>query len=522
MDLMSTAFGGGLTHGRRYCNQLQQNDAPASANVGVGFNWLTSSQPSLTSVDSQGSVAVTFDSNEAYWFKLDGDTYAARYGAKHTLAYGYDAAVQEYVYTLTAPDGRKWQFYDLATGSNPSGALIKSCLPGGQTITATYDGTTHQLSRLEQTDGTTTESFEYAYQQVGETPYMIASVTLVRDNVSLQRVIYAYYITDSAGKGTAGDLKSATQQDYVDGAWVTRDVTYYRYYTQGESSYGFAHGLKYVFGPQGYRDMIAAGVDLDTADDAHVAPYADNHYQYDGYQRAITAQSAGGSQAYSFSYLPTPHTPVASEYNQWSMKTDETRPDLSKLTVYTNSIGQPLLKKLTDASDTESWIEYFVYDANARQTEHWSPAAVASFTDTGGASSDEIVVTATGEGLIRLTTYYGANPSPAASESTAGGVEGYVEFQKVKNGSGGTEIKISETKYKKHTVGSTDICYVAEQTVYQEVASGGITTSFANKSWYSCQVQQRTTTLPAVTAGKNGSNSPATRKEYFDEYGNLT
>jgi len=35
-------------------------------------------------------------------------------------------------------------------------------------------------------------------------------------------------------------------------------------------------------------------------------------------------------------------------------------------------------------------------------------------------------------------------------------------------------------------------------------------------------VQQKTTTLPAVSTAQNGSGTAATQKEYFDEYGNLT
>ena len=37
-----------------------------------------------------------------------------------------------------------------------------------------------------------------------------------------------------------------------------------------------------------------------------------------------------------------------------------------------------------------------------------------------------------------------------------------------------------------------------------------------------CQIQQKTTTLPVISTAQNGSGVAATRKDYFDMYGNRT
>ena len=64
---------------------------------------------------------------------------------------------------------------------------------------------------------------------------------------------------------------------------------------------------------------------------------------------------------------------------------------------------------------------------------------------------------------------------------------------------------------------------VASQTTYaNEDGTGAITTTYAY-TWYSgtFQIQEQTTTLPAVSTGQNGSGTSATRKQWFDDHGNL-
>ncbi|MCD4728910.1 MAG: hypothetical protein K8R46_14725, partial [Pirellulales bacterium] len=519
IDLASAGFGGGLQHALKFSNLLLQGDQPVSKDYGNGYNWLIPNLPHLIDgSDGEGSyIAAVFDSIKAFWFDSN-SPYAPRYGAKHKLTYAYDNDVQEHIYTLTDPDGRKQQFYKLDSNNHPAGAFFRAFLPGGQTITTTYDDTL--LTELEQTDGQTTESLQYAYDELNGAD-VIASVTLVRGGTNLRRVVYAYYESDVDYKGSVGDLKSATRQDYVNGEWVTRDVRHYRYYTQGEEN-GFKHAMKYVLGPRAYQRMEDDGYnDPTSATNAQVADYANNYFEYDANQRADKAEVAGGTRIYLFGYTTNPSGNYTDGYNNWKMKTVEDRPDGSELTVYTNYLGQPLLKKLAEASPgTDDWIEYFKYDDDGRQIEHWTPAAVDGYVDNGGANNDALVVTSTGGGLTRLAEYY---TSTTATSTTAGGAEGYVRYQKIRQGDSCTPTKISETKYFSRTSGGATIYPVAEQIVFQSESGAGdpVTTSYSYQ-WSTFRATQRTTTLPAVSTRKNGLGTSATRVEVFDVYGNLT
>ncbi|MCD4728213.1 MAG: hypothetical protein K8R46_11155, partial [Pirellulales bacterium] len=524
-DLASTGFGGTLRHARKYCNQLLQGTQPVSKDYGNGYNWLISNLPHLIDgSDGEGSyIAAVFDSIKAFWFNSS-SPYAPRYGAKHDLTYTYDGDIQEHIYTLTAFDGRKWQFYKLDSDNYPAGALIQAFLPGGQTIEATYDETL--LTELEQTDGQNTESLQYAYDVLNGAD-VIASITLVRNGTNLRRVVYAYYESDVEDKGSIGDLKSATRQNYVGGEWVTRDVYFYQYYTDSEGA-GFQHGLRYVVGPEAYRRMVAAGKDPETAND--VEDYADNYYEYnDGdYPQKVTKETvAGGSRTYTFTYDTQSPT---GDFNKWCTKTVETRPDGSTLIVYTNQIGQPLLKHLDDGAS--EWIEYFKYDTAARLLEHWSPAAVSGYTTDGNGhwvQTSEPYVTPSGEGdeqgdvgLVRCYEYYSSDSG--IGEDTAGEAGGYLSFKKIKEGYQGTAVTLAETKYYKHSGGDATYTYpVAQQFAYPDAGNGAIKIETEySYDWYddSHQIKERITTPETVTTAKNGSDSSNHRYEYFDEYGN--
>jgi hypothetical protein len=92
--------------------------------------------------------------------------------------------------------------------------------------------------------------------------------------------------------GTRNNLETATQQiPDGSGGWTTVDVSYYRYYIGTETT-GIVHGLKMHFGPEVYRLLFNAGIDLDTASDAAVLPYADHYFEYDPGTDSVTNETA--------------------------------------------------------------------------------------------------------------------------------------------------------------------------------------------------------------------------------------
>lgn len=100
-----------------------------------------------------------------------------------------------------------------------------------------------------------------------------------------------------------------------------------------------------------------------------------------------------------------------------------------------------------------------------------------------------------------------------------------LQYEKVKQGDSGTEIKARELQYLERTVDSTKIYPVWREILYRSDSGGGSTpveTTY-DYLWFAgtFQVQERTTIWPVVGSGQNGSGKAERRVERFDEYGRL-
>lgn len=84
----------------------------------------------------------------------------------------------------------------------------------------------------------------------------------------------------------------------------------------------------------------------------------------------------GGGRSYTFGYTASEHSEA---YDHWKIKTVETRPDGSEHIVYTNCIGQILIKELRAGS--QRWIESRTYDADNRQIERARPSGGLDYDD---------------------------------------------------------------------------------------------------------------------------------------------
>src|SRR5207249_7406536 len=108
--------------------------------------------------------------------------------------------------------------------------------------------------------------------------------------------------------------------------------------------------LKLHVGPESYRTLFNAAVNLDTASDATLQPYADHYFEYDPATRAVTKEVAavcescvgGGTTSDTFTFTNNPRNP-APGYGTWSVKTVQTLPDSSKVIVYSNYAGMTML-----------------------------------------------------------------------------------------------------------------------------------------------------------------------------------
>lgn len=365
-------------------------------------------------------------------------------------------------------------------------------------------------------DRSITEFIRYTYVEIAPEQRQIASITYGRranPSAEFRRTLYDYYAAGEA-HGNLGDLKTVTQQIFQNGAWHDHEVTYYRYYKPGEAG-GFEHGLKYKLGPAAFqrlkRDPQVASPF--TASDEKVAQYADNYYEYDNQQRATKAAVRGGLLTYTYTYTTSEFEDNA---NHWHLKTVTTNPDGTQEIVFANYLAQVMLRDFTDG--TNHWIDYSLYDNDGRVIEQATPAAIdMSGTPYDEGEADLDVQLNTDAGLIHVTDYYA---STTATESVAGGIAGHVESTKIKEGSGGTQIKQSQTKYFKRTVNGSSSFPVAESIVFRDTAGTEPITTAYEYEWYPDQVQvkQRTTLLPIVPEEQNGTGQQESRVEILDSF----
>ena len=146
-------------------------------------------------------------------------------------------------------------------------------------------------------------------------------------------------------------------------------------------------------------------------------------------------------------------SPSADGYNAWKRRTVETRPDGATYTVYSNYVGATLLSDLEDSGGNH-WYTYNQYNADGRLTLSAESSAVASYAD--GEGTDWLLdVTFNAGGLVHETTYYSTT---TATDTTAGGVAGYVEYTKLRHGmSDANPTFVSKTEYFVRTAGDTTV-----------------------------------------------------------------
>jgi hypothetical protein len=430
----------------------------------LGMNWLSGSLPYLSQC-TEDEIAVVFDLCTAYWFSESNGDYVPLDGAKQTLT--FDFSICRFIFADC--NGDVWYFteqgeFDKVLRANARSATVGATTPDGKIKTI--------VSAVTQNNKTTTDANVFEYYDSGANAGRIRSMTFQRSTnptAGIRRMVYTYY-GSSEEHGSAGDVKTATEQILAGTTWVDHETSYYRYYKAGQAG-GFEHGLKFALGPQAFERLKQDPQVADPflATDAQVARYADNYFEYDAQQRVTMSVVRGGLFTYTFAYQTSGHS---DDYNHWKLKVTQTNPDGSQQITYNNFIGQTMLTDLVSGSD--HWLEFHQFDSQAHEVLHAMPSAVVSYDE---AAADLDVVLEVNSGLIHLTDYYSIT---TATATTPGGAAGYVQFTKVQQGITGAAVKLSEIKYFKRITADVTIYPVAESTVFRfDDGTGAITTSFA-------------------------------------------
>ncbi|MCO6458897.1 MAG: hypothetical protein J5I93_26615 [Pirellulaceae bacterium] len=508
--LTAGGFGRPWGHTITYTNRL-----PASWDLGNGFNWFVEQWPYLLKcVDEEfqtfNYIVFVQSSWTAVWF--DFDEMSGDYSPRHAAHYGLTHDTANNVYKLATCEGEIWEFNDWDQTSAPGGSFKRLTTKGGTTIEVVSYTAQCRIAEMRRTytsGGTTVvESLLYTYFTSCEQRGRLQTVTLRRQVnggswTEIARAEFEYY-GEADGVECAGDLKRIKVQVLSGTSWQDEAVYYFRYYQMGESN-GFARGLKYVVAPESYNRLVTSVGNPDNATDTQVAGFAARFIEYDANKRVKTVKVAGGARSHTFTDTASSHS---NSYNNWKMKSVETRPGGSQRIVYTNYVGQAMVDEFK--SGAQSWIDYFKFDGNARRIELASPSGVTGNNDS---QANLGVSLRSSDGLIRVTDYY-----------ASGDGEGHVQFEKVKQGSGGTAIKLKAFEYVARTAGLASVHPVSKETVYRNSDGTGAIDTTYSYSWYTgtVQMEERVTSLPAIPTAQHGSGSADTRTERFDLYGNLT
>lgn len=508
-DLAAGGFGIPWGHSRQYRNQLGDD-----VDFGNGYNWFVAQWPYAE--ESDDTITVVRAGSKSLWFDLDGSTYVGRYGVLSTLFIDGEGV------HVASPGGDVQTYHDFSAGA-VAGKLKQVASPGGQFVSLEYDtGRLTTVTRSVTVDGVeTTDSFEYTYG-AGDHADRITSVTLRRRIGSdgawsnVRRALYTYY-DEFEADGNLGDLKTAVRQlPNVNGGWSDEGTCYYRYYKDAAGGIGFTHGLKYAFRPASFARLARAVGSPLTASDEQAARYADDYYEYDGEARVVTEASRGGTLTTLFARETNPGH--FNGPNNWKTRTTETLPDGSQTVIFTNFLGQWMLKdeRGSEGSGLRR-ISHQRFTADYKVDFIAEPSAVDMEADPiyDPEELDLAVQLRAHDGLIRVNVFYDGGDGPLNR----------LAQKLIKHGALDDEpILVEEFVYSTNTAGDVTVYPVSERIVYRnEDGSGDISTSYAYDFYASNnQLLQQTTTLPLVPTDQNGSNAADSQREQYDEQGYMT
>lgn len=427
-----------------------------------------------------------------------------------------------------SPGSRVWKLHDtrgkiytFQEASPASSRLTMIEGLGGAQITISYGSSITVLQKPSATSGNEVRRFTY-YQNMAQTRLdKIDIEEKVSGTWTLYRKIDFTYYEDvtSAVEGSSGDLVEVKDEALLSPAstWFTRKWVY-KYFTgtyNSSTNPGYPYQVKAVLGPQSVHDWEVAnpGVVIHTKTAAQLASYVDKQFEYASDKRArqIDFKSGcgcgGGEGVYAYAWDVNASTPT--DFNTWWHRVTITLPSVngsSRIIDYTlygeklNAIAQ----EVAGNSSSRRWIETWAHDTTGRLTDSYSVKACSSYTD-----STHTVTTNTTAGM-RFIFAYDSNSalSTVKLRDPSNGNQNYQRkkaFSFLTSGDRRRFVKTSDTVYPTETTTDT----------------GGLATSWSYTYHTSdaLAVKKRTTTMPTIATGENGSGSAVTLSDYFETDG---
>ncbi len=419
------------------------------------------------SVSYQTMVLVTSGTTARYFDGLDTPGPRARFFVQDSLVR------REGEIIWTDPAGNQTFFYDLTNWQQePRWGKFKKRISTAGVVTEvtswTSDGRPGEIERrsLLGQNPRIVESYVFTYVTAGVNQGLTSGITLRRQVnggkwEAVRQVQYAYY-EQGESFGNTRDLKTATIKD---GAGITLDTKYYRYY----ADQGGFRGLKFYLSPQSFARLQATVADPFRATDAQVAPFADYEFAYHSNRRIARetvqatgcSQTTGGRGTYTFDYWSPGW--FGDGHERWYTLTTETLPDhsatvASRHLVFTNVFGQVMLKVYESGApaNPQRWLTYYRYDSAGRLVLKAYPSAVTGWDYQRADLLDNVNgnyrFLRDNEGRIETSEYYSTT---TATESTPGGIDGYFKASRVQQGERGELALLESREYSRRTSGLT-------------------------------------------------------------------
>lgn len=564
----------GFAHSRIWRNTTVDNQNYDGPN---GFNWDVAEWPYLVRRTYGGKITINvrISSGQLRVDKIGSD-YVIRHSSSDWYTFTHDAANHLFILTCKTVSGvETTYFHDFDQTTNPVGLFSKKIDTNGFVTLVDSYTSGGNIEKLVAFRDDQRFELDYDYLASGANVNRVRTVVLNQIDqypdptlvTPLRRTRYVYY-DGSNNYGLLNDLEAAILQKTTGNPapndWEDIAVSYYRYYKTNDGP-GYPHGLKYVVNPASYAELVAAGQDPlagPPVGDDLVPAYADHYFEYETLPPSVPLDevtkshrvvkeiaracaacgSSGGTSdtGETFTRTTNPAYPVAIassdyRYNTWKTKTVSQNSGTYETIIYANRTNQVMLQVIRElgTSSSRQWCTYYEYDELGRLILQAEASAVTGFDENrpdlvGKQPNSTYVYLRNTDGLIRMTTYYA---STTATSTIAGGVKGWLEYKKIKQGIQGTEIKLSRVTYIESDNTTGEVTYaVAASTVYRNDTTQdatSITTSYSYL-WYPpngdapARMKQRITTLPTVPSTQNGDGTTVTTKEYFDELGNLT
>gem|GEM_PF-1217203 len=503
-DLLSSGFGIPWGHTRVYGNTLSQSTGGQNGNSWLVPQWQYLVQPNVNRIGIVRGVLNTM------WFDKIGGSWVGEFSIQATLV--EDTGNLQFV--LTEPRGDLYRFHNFAAAANLQGRLKSVASAGDSLAELSYDLSTGNLTKFEQSSGSESVVYDYNYTGGGSTSGggglgLLQDVALKINGTTTRRAVYSYYGVSSAN-GNYNDLEKTTVQQWTSPVWKDLRTTYHRYWTS-DAGAGVKHGLKYLLRPQGYLDMKAAGFPPESATNAKLGDDASLYFEYNAARGVSKEIVDGGKHTYTFAYETSN---LADGNNNWKTRTTEGRPDGSEVIVYTNYAMGVILRMLKQGAS--KWYRYVKYDDTRYRAVLIASSEAVSSVNTPTASQALAVTLKSSEGLITTKSWY--------SSSSGVGAKDYLKDTAVKKGETGTEIKQRELEYTSNPVGSRTVYKVSKETLYlTDWAPLKTSVTAHTYTWHTgtVQIDQHTITLPTVPTGENGSGQSYHRKTAFDLKGRV-